>query len=125
MVNRDDKTETLNGSESTRKSSIPALVGTSAILLASVVACDINVGAQLGLAISETATINSQACATVESQGDDSDGGKKKTLSNRYRPYLKNAAGETFYDSDAEDDAYYYGDWDLDDYDDEEDFILW
>jgi hypothetical protein len=30
-----------------------------------------------------------------------------------------------FYDSDAEDDEAYYGDWDLDDYDDEEDFILW
>lgn len=49
----------------------------------------------------------------------------KRSLTVRLNLYFTNSNGEVFYDSDAEDDTYYYQSWDTNDIDTDDVFIVW
>ncbi|MCC8070117.1 MAG: hypothetical protein LUG89_02565 [Methanosphaera sp.] len=123
---KNNKTESINTNDMTKKSSLPLIVGTGAILFAGVISCDINSTAQLINVLNANALVSSQdATAQLDSEDDDSSTDNKKKSSIKSKSYFKNDDGELFYDSDAEDDEFYYGDWDRDTRDTDDDFILW
>ena len=121
---KDNKTENLNNSEVTnKKTSFPLIVGTGVIIIAGVMSCDANISMQVNNMLNTTISVYSQNTQT-QLDVEESSNNKKKVL-NKNKSYVKNSSGELFYDSDAEDDEAYYGNWIKDDYDDEEDFIIW
>jgi len=120
---KDNKTENLNSSDMTKKTSLPLLVGTGVIIIAGVMSCDANISTQVNnMIINNTISAYSQNTQT-QVDLDDSSKSKKKVV-NKNKSYIKNDTGELFYDSDAEDDEAYYGNWIKDDYDDDDDFII-
>lgn len=119
---KNNKTENQTTLDMTKKPSLPLIVGTGAILFASVVSCDINISNQPMLL--NNATIYIQNTQTAVKSHEDNTNTKKKTSNNK-SSYFQNESGEMFYDSDIEDDNAYYGNWDIDNYDDDEDFIIW
>lgn len=121
---KNNKTENQIALDMTKKPSLPLIVGTGAILFASVVGCDMNVINQQILLNSVPVYMQNTQTA-VKSQDDDTNTNTKKKISNNNSCYLQNESGEMFYDSDIEDDNAYYGNWDIDHYDDDDDFILW
>jgi hypothetical protein len=123
---KDKKLELNNANEvsSSKKSSLPLIFGTGAIIFAGVISCDVNVTNQIFTVLNNHVSIYEEEESQNSADAQASDTNRKKS-SKRFNAYVRNKAGEMFYDSDAEDDEAYYGDWDLDDYDDEEDFILW
>lgn len=120
---KDNNTEIINNTDITKKASLPILVSTGAIIFAGVISCDVNVTSQLNDVLNNNITVCSQS-TQAQASVQDTEENKKKT-SNKFQSYIKNDVGELFYDSDAEDDEAYYGNWDVDNYDDDEDFIIW
>lgn len=142
---KDNKNHNLNNSEITKKTSLPLIVGTSAMIIASVITLDQSVS----LEVDKLNNLNS-ACYVQNNNddeekenvfNDDKDGDnlpddedeleflEEDTLENsnyndEFNPYILGDNGELFYDSTAEDDKYYYGEWDRVDSDDD-DFIIW
>lgn len=121
-----NKTTSNNTNDSTKKSSLPLIVGTSALLFAGVISCDINSTAQLSDALSSSVAVCSQSVITSQIATDEgSTDDTKKKSNNKIKSYFINSNGEVFYDSDAEDDAYYYQNWDTNDIDTDDVFIVW
>lgn len=121
-----NKTTSNNTNDSTKKSSLPLIVGTSALLFAGVISCDINSTAQLSDAFSSSVAVCSQSVITSQIATDEgSTDDTKKKSNNKIKSYFTNSNGEVFYDSDAEDDAYYYQNWDTNDIDTDDVFIVW
>lgn len=121
-----NKTTSNNTNDSTKKSSLPLIVGTSALLFAGVISCDINSTAQLSDALSSSVAVCSQSVITSQIATDEgSTDDTKKKSNNKIKSYFTNSNGEVFYDSDAEDDAYYYQNWDTNDIDTDDVFIVW
>lgn len=121
-----NKTTSNNTNDSTKKSSLPLIVGTSALLFAGVISCDINSTAQLSDALSSSVAVCSQSVITSQIATDEgSTDDTKKKSNNKIKSYFTNSNGEVFYDSDAEDDAYYYQNWDTNDIDTDDVFIFW
>lgn len=120
------KTTSNNTNDSTKKSSLSLIVGTSALLFAGVISCDINSTAQLSNALSSSIAVCSQSVITSQIATDENstDDTKKKSNS-KVKSYFTNSNGEVFYDSDAEDDTYYYQSWDTNDIDTDDVFIVW
>lgn len=121
-----NKTTSNNTNDSTKKSSLPLIVGTSALLFAGVISCDINSTAQLSDALSSSVAVCSQSVITSQIATDEgSTDDTKKKSNNKIKSYFTNSNGEVLYDSDAEDDAYYYQNWDTNDIDTDDVFIFW
>ena len=121
-----NKTTSNNTNDSTKKSSLPLIVGTSALLFAGVISCDINSTAQLSDALSSSVVVCSQSVITSQIATDEgSTDDTKKKSNNKIKSYFTNSNGEVLYDSDAEDDAYYYQNWDTNDIDTDDVFIFW
>lgn len=136
---KDNKNNNSNITETTKKTSLPLIVGTGAMLLASVMTLDHSIS----LEATKLDNLNS-ACYVqndddeTENPLDENSKDDKNTLPNddnenslnnnddEFQSYLRNSSGELFYDSSAEDDKAYYGNWDrLDDSDNDDEFILW
>lgn len=137
---KDNKNNNLNSNEMTKKTSLPLIVGTSAMIIASVMTLD----PSINLEVAKLNNLNS-ACY-IQNNGDeknikplnDNDNNNdddntnidNDTLVNlshnddEFNPYILGDNGELFYDSSAEDDKSYYGEWDRVD-DDDDDFIIW
>lgn len=121
-----NKTTSNNTNDSIKKSSLPLIVSTSALLFAGVISCDINSTAQLSTALSSSVAVCSQSVITSQIATDEgSTDDTKKKSNNKIKSYFTNSNGEVFYDSDAEDDAYYYQNWDTNDIDTDDVFIFW
>lgn len=144
---KDNKNHNLNNSEITKKTSLPLIVGTSAMIIASVITLDQSVS----LEVDKLNNLNS-ACYVQNNDdeekenvfNDDNDDKDDDNLpddedelefleedtlessnyNDEFNPYILGDNGELFYDSTAEDDKYYYGEWDRVDSDDD-DFIIW
>ncbi len=128
-----------NNSETNKKTlSLPVIVSTGAMLIASVMSCD-GCSALNSMALN---TANAIVYTTTPQEDDNqtiaNDTTKSQaiaTKSNHYASgksnnnndsaYFIGANGEMFYNSDAEDDAYYNGSWDLNDFDEDEEDIIW
>jgi hypothetical protein len=123
MVNsKENTTESVVNNDSTKKTPLPLLVSTGVIMFAGVVSCDVNVASQLNTVVANSITASSQdSQAEVEDQNEDDRNGRPKLKS-----YLRNVQGQLFYDSEAEDEEYYYRDWAIDyDDDDDDEYIFW
>lgn len=121
-----NKTTSNNTNDSIKKSSLPLIVSTSALLFAGVISCDINSTAQLSTALSSSVAVCSQSVITSQTATDEgSTDDTKKKSNNKIKSYFTNSNGEVLYDSDAEDDAYYYQNWDTNDIDTDDVFIFW
>jgi hypothetical protein len=121
---KDNKLDMMNSeTNTTKKSSLPLIFGTGAIIFAGVISCDVNITSQLFAVLNNNVSIYEEESQSSADAKDDSSNKKKSTK--RFNAYVRNANGELFYDSDAEDEEAYCGNWDLDDYDDDDEFILW
>lgn len=133
---KDNKNNQINSTELTKKNSLPLIVGTGAMIIASVMTLEPSISL-------EVAKINSLNSACYVQNQDDKD---EKNLendddflnqddeedtsstSNKSSAYVRGRNGELFYNSSAEDDNYCYGDWDRidpDEIDDDDEFFLW
>lgn len=120
-----NKTENINSNDMTKKSSLPLIVGTSAILFAGVISCDINSTVQLNNALNSTIAVSPQnVTAQLKADNSTTDDNKKKS-SSKCKSYFTNTNGEIFYNSDAEDDEFYYRNCDNDTLDTDDVFLIW
>ncbi|MGN1411318.1 MAG: hypothetical protein ACI4WH_02255 [Oscillospiraceae bacterium] len=146
---KDNKNNSINNNvDLTKKTSLPLIVGTGAMIIASVMTLEPSINL-------EVAKVNNLNSACYVQNNDEN---KKNSLSNdsedennlpndednefldeydeednlsksdEFPSYVRGRNGELFYDSSAEDDKYYYGNWDRVDpneKDDDDKFIIW
>jgi hypothetical protein len=124
MINsKENITDSTSNNDVTKKATLPVLVGTSVIMFAGVISCDVNVASQLNTILNDNTIVTSQdSQMQLEDQSEDDSNKKSKS---KLRYHVKNSSGQLFYDSDMEDDDYYYGNWKNIDDDGEDDFIFW
>lgn len=133
---KDNKNINLNSTDANKKTSLPLIVGTSAMIIASVISLD---QSSISLKINALNSLNS-ACYVRNDDENNDDGTDNLTEdedtseaedssnddSDEFNPYMLGDNGELFYDSSVEDDKFYYGKWGMKDVDDDDDeFIIW
>jgi hypothetical protein len=123
MLNsKENITDSTSNNDVSKKATLPVLVGTGVIMFAGVISCDVNVASQLNTIMNNNMVVTSQESQVQLDNQDDDDSKKGKS---KLKGYLKNSAGQLFYDDEAVDDEYYYGSWQNIDDSDEDDFIFW